>query len=105
MVGRRGLTDPFGRASLYLLVLLLAAVFFGPLLWTITTSLKRTDELYLFPPVLLPQRGLVFINYAVVFERVPFGLYFRNTVVITAFATLGSIVSTTLVAYGFARCR
>jgi len=93
------------RLVLYLAVLLLGAIFFAPFLWTITTSLKRTQELYLFPPVLFPQRGLAYYNYALVFERIPFGLFFRNTAVITILATLGSVISTTLVAYGFARRR
>jgi ABC-type glycerol-3-phosphate transport system permease component len=93
------------RLALYLVVLVLGALFFAPFLWTITTSLKRTQELYLFPPVLFPQRGLAYYNYPLVFERIPFGLFFRNTAIITLFATLGSVVSTTLVAYGFARRR
>src|SRR5205814_8819082 len=94
-----------GRIVLYLLVLVLGVVFFTPFLWTITTSLKRTQELYLFPPVLFPRAGLAYYNYPQVFERIPFALFFRNTAVITIFATLGSVVSTTLVGYGFARQR
>ena len=94
-----------GRIALYAVILVLGVIFFTPFLWTITTSLKRTQELYLFPPVLFPQRGLAYYNYPQVFERIPFGLFFRNTAVITLFATLGSVVSTTLVGYGFARQR
>jgi multiple sugar transport system permease protein len=93
------------RLGLYLLILVLGAIFFAPFLWTITTSLKRTQEIYVFPPLLLPQRGLAYFNYPLVFERIPFGLFFRNTAVITIFATLGSVLSTILVAYGFARQR
>jgi len=93
------------RLALYLAVLLLGAIFFAPFLWTITTSLKRTQELYLFPPVLFPQRGLAYYNYSLVFERIPFALFFKNTAIITLLATFGSVVSTTLVAYGFARRR
>jgi multiple sugar transport system permease protein len=105
-VSRRGaLRGRLGRIGLYLVVCALGAIFFAPFLWTITTSLKRTQELYLFPPVLFPQRGLAYYNFPLVFERIPFGLFFRNTAVITLLATLGSVVSTTLVAYGFARRR
>jgi multiple sugar transport system permease protein len=103
---RRGaLSGLGGRIGLYLVVCALGAIFFAPFLWTIMTSLKRTQELYLFPPVLFPQRGLAYYNYPLVFDRIPFGLFFRNTAVITLLATLGSVVSTTLVAYGFARRR
>jgi ABC-type glycerol-3-phosphate transport system permease component len=104
-VRRPRLAERVQRLALYLLIVVLGAAFFAPFLWTITTSLKRTQELYLFPPVLLPQRGLAYYNYALVFDRIPFALFFRNTAIITIFATLGSVVSTTLVAYGFARQR
>jgi ABC-type glycerol-3-phosphate transport system permease component len=103
---RRGaLTRPIGRGVLYLIVLVLGAAFFAPFLWTITTSLKQTKELYLFPPVLFPQNGFAYYNYPLVFDKIPFALFFRNTAIITIFATLGSVVSTALVAYGFARKR
>jgi multiple sugar transport system permease protein len=104
-IQRRELSRLIDRGGLYLIVLILGAIFFAPFLWTITTSLKRTQELYLFPPVLFPQRGLAYYNYPLVFDRIPFALFFRNTVIITLLATLGSVVSTTLVAYGFARKR
>ena len=92
------------RALLYLFVTAVAATFFAPFFWTITTSLKAPDEVVVFPPQVFPKRAM-FSNYPEVFERVPFGLFYRNTIVVTALATLGTIVSTTLVAFGFARRR
>jgi ABC-type glycerol-3-phosphate transport system permease component len=92
------------RLALYAFVTVVALTFFAPFFWTITTSLKRVDEVILFPPVVFPiypSPG----NYPTVFEKVPFALFYRNTAVITLFGTLGTIVSTTLVAYGFARRR
>jgi len=92
------------RAVLYLFVTAIALVFFAPFFWTITSSLKRVDEVILFPPrvfPLYPSPG----NYPLVFQKVPFALFYRNTAIITLFATLGTIVSTTVVAYGFARKR
>jgi len=93
-----------GRAVVYLVVGVLACAFFAPFLWTIASSLKRVDEIYLFPPTLFP-RVLQFDNYPEVFRQVPFGLWFRNSGIITVFSTLGTILSTTVVAYGFARKR
>lgn len=93
-----------GRVLLYAFVTLLAATFFAPFFWTITTSLKHPTEVFLFPPKVFPQRP-VLDNYPEVFRRVPFGLFYRNTILVTVFATLGTVVSTTLVAFGFARRR
>jgi ABC-type glycerol-3-phosphate transport system permease component len=91
-----------GRAVLYLVVIGVTLLFAGPFLWTISTSLKRVDEVYLFPPTLLPQTPR-FENYPRVFQLVPYGLWFRNSALVAGLATLGTVVSTTLVAYGFAR--
>ncbi len=88
----------------YLAVVAIAVLFFAPFLWTITTSLKRVDEVYLYPPTLFPQVPQ-FGNYPEVFQQVPFGLWFRNSAIITILGTLGTLSSTTVVAYGFARKR
>jgi ABC-type glycerol-3-phosphate transport system permease component len=93
-----------GRAVVYLAVVAIAVLFFAPFLWTITTSLKRVDEVYLYPPTLFPQVPQ-FGNYPEVFQQVPFGLWFRNSAIITILGTLGTLSSTTVVAYGFARKR
>ena len=93
-----------GRAVLYLAVIVIAAIFFAPFLWTVATSLKDVSEVFVFPPTLFPQVPKP-ENYLRIFEKVPFGLFYRNTIIVTLFATLGTVMSTTLVAYGFARKR
>jgi multiple sugar transport system permease protein len=101
---RRTLLHVLGQVVLYGSVIIIAFAFFAPFLWTIATSLKDVSEVYLFPPTLFPET-LHFENYLRVFEKVPFALFYQNTIVVTLFATLGTVVSTTLVAYGFARKR
>ncbi|HEV8634196.1 MAG TPA: carbohydrate ABC transporter permease [Chloroflexota bacterium] len=93
-----------GRISAYLIVVALAALFFVPFFWTITTSLKRVDELYLFPPPLLPEYPIL-RNYPEVFRRVPMAMFLRNSAIVATVATIGTVVTTTLVAFGFARKR
>ncbi len=92
------------RILLYLAVVFLALMFFVPFLWTATTSLKRPDELYLFPPPVLPEYP-VWQNYATVFVRIPFDLFLRNSVIVATLATIGTVTSTIMVAFGFARKR
>jgi len=101
---RRRTTRVVQRIVLYVFVTLLALVFFAPFFWTITSSLKRVDEVLVFPPRILPMYPSPG-NYLLVFERVPFALFYWNTTIITFFATLGTIISTTVVSYGFARKR
>ena len=90
------------RPLLYAFVAALAFLFFAPFVWTILTSLKRVDEIYVFPPRLLPEAAR-FDNYPRVFAEVPYALWFRNSALVSVLGTLGTLASTTLVAYGFAR--
>jgi multiple sugar transport system permease protein len=91
-----------GRVLLYAVLLVLAVAFMAPFLWSVSTSLKSTAEIYTFPPTLfpaVPQWG----NYARVLEQVPYGTWVRNSVVIVVLYTVGSVLTASLVAYSFAR--
>ncbi len=94
------------RGPLYTLILVVSVIFGFPFFWTVSTSLKTAPELGVFPPLLLPavpQWG----NYAKVFTlfRYPVGRWFLNTCFLVVMSTLGTIISATLVAFGFARFR
>ena len=101
---RRRFFHRLRRVLLYVFVTLVAATFFAPFFWTITTSFKAPSEVVVFPPQVFP-KSWRWQNYVSVFEKVPFALFYRNTILVTFFATTGTILSTTVVAYGFARKR
>jgi len=93
-----------GRIALHLFLAAgaLASVF--PLLWQLSTSLKTLRESRTQPPQLLPE-SFAWENYLQVFETVPFGRQFLNTVVVAVLVTIGQIVVCSLAAYSFARIR
>ncbi|MGI8916051.1 MAG: carbohydrate ABC transporter permease, partial [Chloroflexota bacterium] len=93
-----------GRGALYVLAICIAALFTGPFLWTVGSSLKSSVDIRSFPPTLFPST-LHFENYITVFQVVPFGQFLLNTIKVTALAVTGQTVSATFVAYGFARFR
>lgn len=89
-----------------LLVLLIAlsgsTLVLLPFFWMLSTSLKQAGEVYLSPPIWFPnppQWG----NYIQAVTRVPFHLYAWNTSVIVALVTVGTLLSCSISAYGFAR--
>ena len=92
------------RALLYLLVSIIAFSFFAPFGWSFLSSLKDPSEVMMWPPRVFPKVAK-WSNYAEVFVRAPFALFFKNTVVVVVFATIGSVVSTILVGFGFSRKR
>jgi ABC-type glycerol-3-phosphate transport system permease component len=74
----------------------------GPYIWAILSSLKGPKEIYLFPPTWVP-REVHWENYRLIWEMAPLARFYINTIAITALATVGTLLSATLVAYGFAR--
>ena len=90
------------KIFLYILAVLSAIAFALPFLWTVTSSLKTSQEIYLFPPTLFPAE-IRWSNYSDVFRLAPFARFLQNTVVITALAMVGQILSSAVVAFGFTR--
>ncbi|TCN21455.1 carbohydrate ABC transporter permease [Mesobacillus foraminis] len=92
------------RLLVYGLLIGLSIVFIFPFLWLIGTSLKPENEALTFPPTLIPNVW-DFANYKDVFTIVNFGQYYMNSIIVTVGTVLGTVLSSTLVAYGFARIK
>jgi multiple sugar transport system permease protein len=86
-------------------VLILAAMFaLGPLLWTVTTSLRTPAEAFSNPPQWLPFNP-DFSNYRAVFDQVPIATFFLNSVIVTVLIVAGQTITCTLSGYAFALIR
>ena len=75
-----------------------------PFFWMVSTSLKQAEDIFRFPPEWIPD-PIVWENYPRAMSKVPFGTFFVNTMEITVFAILGTLLSASIVAYSFARLR
>lgn len=91
-------------AVYYALLIVLAILFAFPLFWTIASSLKAPYEILAYPPVIFPAQPQ-WQNYVRVFTKAPFGQWIFNTVFVVVLGTLGGVLSSSLVAYSFARFR
>ncbi len=84
------------------LLLALAALSIGPLLWMLSVSFMQPGEASHFPPALLPvDPGLH--NYRELFERAGMGRYLANSAFIATVVTLLSVLLNTLAGYAFAK--
>jgi multiple sugar transport system permease protein len=92
------------RALLYVGMTFLAVLFIFPFFWTVASSFKSAADVYIYPPIWIPA-VLHGDNYPQVFQLVPYGTWFANTVVVVVLQTLGVVISSALVAYSFARFR
>ncbi|MGQ9554800.1 MAG: carbohydrate ABC transporter permease [Anaerolineae bacterium] len=88
----------------YLILLLGSVGFLLPFIWMLSSSLKTPGEIFIFPPKWLPS-SLQWGNYPRSLTEQPFGRYTINTLTITSLTLLGTLVSCSLVAFGFARIR
>ena len=87
----------------YLLTIVLAVFFVLPFYWMVTTSFKLPGQAYLFPPEWIPN-PFTLKNYIDVWGGyVPFGLFYRNTFIVVFFVEIGTLLSSTVVAFSFAR--
>ncbi|ACQ78576.1 binding-protein-dependent transport systems inner membrane component [Beutenbergia cavernae DSM 12333] len=111
-VVRHPLGDPHSRSRVgrrrsavsYLILLLGCLAFLFPLAWLVSTSLKTQDQILVFPIQWIPD-PVAWENYAEIFRVAPFGRYLLNTVILTAFGVLGSIIGASIAGYAFARLR
>lgn len=87
---------------LYFILSVLALCFLIPFFWLVVESLKTPAELFETPARWLP-RVPQWQNYLNVFSAFPFFLYLRNTMIIVSANIVGSVLSNTLIAYGFSR--
>ncbi|WP_052227029.1 carbohydrate ABC transporter permease [Microbacterium mangrovi] len=101
VTGRRRPVFQIGK-FVGLVVLILAAVFaLGPLLWTLTTSLASPSQAFTNPPQWIPVHP-DFSNYAAVFQQIPIGTFFMNSVIVTVLIVVGQTITCTLSGYAFA---
>ncbi len=77
-------------------------LFAFPFFWTVSTSLKTAQETQIVPPTLLPVVAQ-WHNYMTVFTTQPMALWLRNSGIIILASLPGAVITSTLVAYAFAR--
>lgn len=90
------------KIPVYFLLLLFGLLFFIPFLWMIMTSLKSNMDV--IKQNFWPSE-FIFSNYPKSLTTMPFARYTVNTLLITILNMLGTVLSSSLVAYAFARLR
>lgn len=100
--GRRLTIQRSERIVLYVVMGVLSVVFLIPLIWLVTTALKAQGEVFAYPPVWIPET-IQWSNFSEAVDRAPLWTWLKNTTTVTALAVIGNVVTSSLVAYGFAR--
>jgi multiple sugar transport system permease protein len=94
------------KTGVYVALILLSIPALLPMLWMVSTSLKTDKQIFgsaelslksLFPTPIDTH------NYPAALQNMPFLLYLRNTLLLCICTVVGSVSSSAIVAYGFAK--
>jgi multiple sugar transport system permease protein len=93
------------RSSLvgtYIALLLISALFILPFLWMVRSSMMGLGQIFEIPPVWIPN-PVRLDNFQRALTSLPFGTYFINTLIIVVLGVTGTVLSSTISAFGFSR--
>jgi multiple sugar transport system permease protein len=88
----------------YIVLIVGGLLMIMPFYWLVSTSFKTIKNIYVYPIQWFPD-PIRWQNYTELFQQVPVWLYTRNTLIITFFNTIGTLLSASLGGYAFARLR
>ena len=104
MVMNRRRVKATKTAFTYLILIAGGCVLMLPFLWMVSTALKTADKVMVFPPQWIPH-PVVWRNFIDGWTTLPFSLYLANTCKITFAVITGTLFTSSLAAYSFARMR
>ncbi len=103
-LARRQRMQRLGLIALQIIMTLVLISFLAPTLWMVSSSLKARTEVFANPIVWIPAVPQ-WRNYADAMQLLPFGRFALNTFVICGLTVVGTVISSSMVAYAFARLR
>lgn len=86
----------------YLSLTIGAIIIMLPVAWMISTALKESGAVFLFPPQWIP-KPIMWENFGKAIAAIPFWSFLQNTLVVTCLGLVGQLFSSAIVAFGFAR--
>jgi len=92
------------RTLLYLLMILAVLWSIFPLVWVVISSLRPDIETYAFDQTLFPTNPTL-DNYFSLFKITPFGLWMKNSAILSVTTTLAVVLFSSMTAYAMSRFR
>jgi len=86
--------------------LIIGGIFmFFPFYWMLISALKTQAELSSYPPTWWPENWLNMENFIEAFQKAPFLIYFRNSLIVTIVCVILTTFTTILGAFVFSRLK
>jgi len=101
---RRRIVQIVAKVMEYVILSAIGMVLMVPFFWMVSTSFKPRGTEFLWPPQFIPDPPMP-ENYLTAWALLPFGIYLRNTLIITSLNMIGGITTSLMAAYAFSRLR
>lgn len=90
----------------HIVILVIGILMIYPLLWMFMSSFKETSTIFTTAGNLIPEQFTLenYINGWKGFAKITFKTFFKNSFFISIMATVGTVLSSSIVAYGLSRC-
>lgn len=93
------------RVLLYVVVAIGGVIFAIPFYWMIRTAIMPADEIHLYPPQWIPSRITLAAATTIFTGPFPYARWYLNTTIVSVSVVICSVVSASIVGFGFARLR
>lgn len=101
-MNKEKITGKIGRGIIYAILAVVAMVWIYPFIWMITASLKTQDEFFASGLSLIP-KSLNFDNYVRAWNNANFGVYFKNSIIVTVSVVVIVLLATSAAGYVMGR--
>ena len=101
---RRGRRRSLGRIALHLALLAGSVVMLVPFAWMLSTSLKESGDIFVYPPQWIP-RPVRWQNYVETVTVMPFLRFYLNSTIQATAVTVLQLLTSSLAAFAFSRLR
>jgi len=86
----------------YVVLLSFSLIFVLPIIWIFISSLKTSNEIFSWPPTILPN-NVTFSNYITAFSKGNFVTYFKNSIFVAVAATALTLLINSMAGYALAK--
>ncbi|TXK84367.1 carbohydrate ABC transporter permease [Paenibacillus sp. N3.4] len=99
---KRTLTNTCSQLIVLLILIVLAVIMVFPSINMFSTAFKSQAEVLKFPPKIIPEH-IEFSNVKKLFNNYQYGNWYKNSLFISFITVIGTVLSSSFVAFGFAR--
>lgn len=95
----------FGDIVYHVFMIVFSFLMLYPVLWMIFSSFKENESIFVTAHILFPQKWVIenYVEGWKGFGATSFDVFFKNSLLYSGVGTIGTVISSLMVAYGFSR--